>query len=127
MDTSTTRIRDELWERIERVLPKHPQSPHGGRDRLDDRWCLEGITWLLRSGARWRDMPRRFPSGTTCWRRLQEWESAGVWQEVWQSLLGELDSEGRLDLEETFGDAAFIPAKKGELWWEKPSAERGRN
>jgi transposase len=122
-----TRIADELWERIEPVLPEHARSPHGGRDRLDDRWCLEGILWILRSGARWRDMPKRFPSGTTCWRRLQEWEAAGVWQEVWQTLLGELDGEGCLDLEETFGDGTFVPAKKGELWSAKPSVDRARN
>ena len=120
-------ISDELWARIEPLLPKHARSPHGGRDRLDDRWCLEGIVWLLRSGARWQDVPKRFPSGTTCWRRLKEWEEAGVWEEVWQNMLGELDSQGRLDLEETFGDGTFIPAKKGERWLARQNAAKAAN
>ena len=94
------------------------------RDRLDDRWCLEGIVWLLRSGARWQDVPKRFPSGTTCWRRLKEWEEAGVWKKVWQNMLGELDGQGRLDLEETFGDGTFIPAKKGERWLARRNAAK---
>jgi transposase len=120
-------ITDELWARIEPMLPKHERSPHGGRDRLDDRWCLEGITWMLRSGARWQDVPKCFPSGSTCWRRLKEWEEAGVFEQVWQTLLGELDSQGRLDLDETFGDGTFIPAKKGELWSARQNVARAPN
>jgi len=69
-------------------------------------------------------MPKRFPSGTTCWRRLKEWEEAGVWERLWQTLLRDLDGEGHLDLEETFGDATFIPAKKGDLLSASPSAAK---
>jgi transposase len=120
-------IPDELWARIDAMLPRHEPSPHGGRSRLDDRWCLEGIVWMLHSGARWQDLPDCFPSPSTCWRRLKEWEETGVWEKVWQSMLGELDSQGRLDLEETFGDGTFIPAKKGDLWSARRSAARGLN
>lgn len=122
-----SKIPNELWERIEPLLPVHEPSPHGGRERFDDRFCLEGIVWVLRSGARWRDMPKHFPSGTTCWRRLKEWEAAGVWEAVWQMMLGELDEQHRLDLEETIGDGTFIPAKKGELWSARPSGAKVPN
>jgi transposase len=114
MSRKTARqLTDEQWRRIEPHLPKHPPSPKGGRPRASDRECLEGILWLLRSGARWRDIPIDLPSGCTCWRRLQEWASQGVLEHVHAILIEELDALGRLNLNELLGDATFIRAKKG--------------
>ena len=59
-------LTDEQWARISKHLPKHPAEPKGGRPRADDRAVMEGILWVLRSGARWRDMPDRYPSYATC-------------------------------------------------------------
>lgn len=106
-------VTDEQWERIAPHLPKHPPSSKGGRPRADDRECLEGLLWYLRSGARWRDMPVDLPSGCTCWRRLVEWSGDDVLLHLHAVLIEQLGEEGKLDLEELFADATFIRAKRG--------------
>lgn len=123
-------LSDKQWDRIKPLLPpERPRSRKGGRPRADDRACLEGILWILRSGARWKDLPRdgSFPSPSTCWRRLSDWELGGVWLRLWQALLEELDERGRLDWSECFADATFASAKKGVNASAKPSAARARS
>ena len=117
-------VTDAQWEKIKPFLPKRRPSARGGRPPVDDRACLEGILWVLRSGARWRDLPERYPSPSTCWRRLVVWEDAGVLVKVWHSFLDTLDEQGLLDWDEVFVDASFSPAKKGATESEKPNAER---
>jgi hypothetical protein len=92
-------LTDEQWERIAPYVPEHPRSPKGGRPPADDRECLEGILWLLRTGARWCDIPVDLPSE-------------------------ELDELGELDFDELLADATFIRAKKGAAMWEKPRPAR---
>ena len=106
-------LTDAQWERIAPLLPVHPPSPKGGRPRADDRECLEGLLWLLRTGARWQDIPVDLPSGSTCWRRLQEWSSEDVLEDIQAILIEELHELGRVDFEELLADAKFIRAKKG--------------
>jgi len=116
------------WEKIELHLPQPPpRNPKGGRKPVDNRDCLEGILWVLRSGARWQDMPERFPSPSTCWRRLQAWEASGLWLKIWRIFLGELDARGRIHWEETFADGSFAPAKKGGSASERPNAATVRS
>ena len=119
-------LTDEQWERIKQHLPPGPRSRKGGRPRADDRACLEGILWVLRSGARWKDLPkdRGFPSPATCWRRLARWERGGVWLRLWSAFLDELGEAGKLDWSECFADATFAPAKKGASASARPSAAR---
>src|SRR5262249_7265001 len=76
------RVPDRFWRELEPVLPKiERRFRYPGRKRHDDRACLEGILYVLRYGIPWRALPRLagLPSGQTCWRRLDEWERAGVW------------------------------------------------
>ena len=68
---------------------------------------------MLRTGARWQDLPREYGSDTTCHRRLQDWQREGVWERIRQVFLGELDEEGKLDWSKAFLDGTFVPAKKG--------------
>jgi transposase len=117
-------LTDEQWERIAPHLPEHVRSVKGGRPPADDRECLEGILWLLRTGSRWRDIPGDLPSGSTCWRRLQEWAGEGVLREIHAILIEQLDDLGALDFDELFGDATFIRVKKGAPMWEKPRPAR---
>jgi len=117
-------LTDEQWQRVAPHLPEHPPSPKGGRPRADDRECLEGILWLLRTGARWQDIPVDLPSGSTCWRRLQEWAIEEVFEEVQAILIEQLGELGKLDLEELFADATFIRAKKGVTTSAKPRLAR---
>lgn len=117
-------LTDEQWNIIEPLLPAPRRSPKGGRVPRANRLCFEGILWVLRSGARWKDLPERYPSPATCWRRLRDWEESGVWLKVWRALLAELDARQVLDWEECFTDASFSPAKKGAPQSERPNAER---
>lgn len=120
-------VTDEQWKKLEPLLPQYKASPKGGRRRRDNREIFEGIAWVLRSGARWKDLPERYPSPTTCWRRLQEWEEQGVWLKLWRKFLSELDEQSQLEWEETFADGSFAPAKKGGAAWARPNAERVRS
>lgn len=123
MSRHDSELTDEQWSKIEPLLPKIKRSKAGGRKPIEHRACFEGILWVLRSGARWKDLPRQYP----CWRRLDDWEEKGIWLSIWRTFLGELDEQGRLDWEETFADGSFAPAKKGALASEKPNAERVRS
>jgi transposase len=99
----------------------------GGRRRIDNRSVLEGILWVLRSGARWKDLPKRYPSPSTCWRRLAEWEDEGIWEEIWRTFLSELDAQGRISWEEVFADATFVPAKKGAPTSARPGGAKAQS
>lgn len=125
MSRKTKRVlTDKQWQRIAPHLPVHPPSPKGGRPREDDRECLEGLLWLLRTGARWQDIPVDLPSGSTCWRRLQEWSSEEVLEEIQAILIEDLLELGRIDFSELLADATFIRAKKGGWRSEKPRLAR---
>jgi len=117
-------ITDEQWKIIEPLLPEPKASPKGGPKPIANRPCFEGILWVLRSGARWKDLPERYPSPSTCWRRLRDWEAQGVWLKAWRALLAQIDARQALDWEECFTDASFSPAKKGATQLGKPSVER---
>jgi len=106
-------LEDSQWFLIADLFPDRPVSSKGGRPRVASRKCLEGILWVLTSGARWQDLPERYPSPATCWRRLQEWTSSGAFQEAWTRLLEVLEHFRELDWEELAGDGTFSPAKGG--------------
>lgn len=127
MARARVQLTEAQWARIEPLLPKFQRSRKGGRKPLENRRVLEGILWVLRSGARWKDLPDEFPSPSTCWRRLRDWEEQDVWLDVWRAFLAELDEKGQLNWAETFADGSFAPAKKGALASERPNAERVRS
>lgn len=106
-------LTDEQWLMIAELFAEELPSPKGGRPRVPPRPCLEGILWVLHSGARWKDLPLNFPSPATCWRRLKEWTESGVFAAAWKLLLGKLDRLRGMNWEEAIGDGAFCPAKKG--------------
>lgn len=125
MRRTRRRISDDLWNRIKPFLPEHPPQPKGGRPWADDRECLEGILWVLRTGAPWQDVPVDLPSGSSCWRRLYLWTSEGCLDQIQQRLVEDLDEMGNLDLSELIVDATFIRAKKGATTLAIPSVARG--
>src|ERR671910_2829417 len=82
--------------------------------RVPDRAALEGIAYVLRSGIPWRMVPEELGcSGVTCWRRLRDWQEAGVWHELRHLLLEKLRRLGLLDWSRASVDSASVPAKKG--------------
>ena len=117
-------VSDELWEIIEPLLPEEPpKKPEGGRPRVDDRAALTGIIFVLKSGIPWEMLPQEMGcgSGVTCWRRLREWQEAGVWERLHRALLDRLGEADRIDWERASLDSASVPAKKGA---EKPARIR---
>ena len=94
-------VTDELWEVIEPLLPEEPPKLKGDRPRIDDRAALTGILFVLRSGIPWEMLPQEMScgSGMTCWRRLKEWEEAGVWGQFHQTLLERLGEADQIDWE----------------------------
>ena len=112
MATATpTELTDKQWELIEPLLPKKAWT---GRPRAEDRKTLNGILWVLRTGARWADMPRKYGAPSTAHVRLQTWQREGVWESIWRTLLSNLDEKGQLDWQKAHLDGTFIAAKKGE-------------
>lgn len=109
----TPYLSDEQWLLIEDLFPHPPVAPQGGRPRVPPRPCLEGVLWVLHTGARWKDLPMQYPSPTTCWRRLREWTDAGVFLAAWRRLLRKLDRFKGINWEEAIGDGSFSRAKKG--------------
>jgi transposase len=125
MPRKTRRVlTDAQRRRIAPHLPQHPPSPKGGRPRAPDRECLEGLLWLLRTGARWQDIPIDLPSGSTCWRRLREWAGEEVLGNTQAVLVEELHDRGRVDFDELLADATFIRAKKGGRKSARPRSAR---
>lgn len=118
---SVFELSDEHWALIADLFPTPPIGPRGGRPQVESRSCFEGILWVLRSGARWKDLPENFPSSATCWRRLKAWTEAGIWEKACRRLLGKLDRQGRIDHEESFADGTFSSAKKGVNALARPS------
>ena len=126
--TRREELTDEQWEIVEPLIPKPPKREDGkGRPRREDRQILNGILWILRSGARWQDLPDRFPPYQTCHRRLQQWVRSGVFRRIVEVLAEDLRSRGKLDLSECFIDATFVIAKKGALASARPSGARVRS
>ena len=109
------RVSDELWQRVQPLVPVvERRFRHPGRKRIDDRRCLEGILYVLFSGLPWASVPADLGvSGITCWRRLEAWQRAGVWERLLEAVKGELDSRGVLEGERLLVDASIAPAKKG--------------
>lgn len=113
---ATALLDDELWKLIEPLLPvRKRRFHHSGRKRLDDRRTLAGILFVLRTGIAWQQLPQQlgYGSGMTCWRRLMEWQQAGVFQALHERLLAQLRAAGRLELSHAVCDSASLRALLG--------------
>lgn len=93
-------VSDEFWEQVEPVLPVvQRRTRYPGRKRIDDRACLEAIMYVLKTGCQWAMVPAQQTgcSGKTAWRRMDEWAQAGVWDDLHDRLLTELNTRGEID------------------------------
>ncbi len=118
-------LTDKIWNKIGHMIPEPEISEAGGRPPHSSRACLAGILFVLITGCQWQNLPKNYPSGSTCWRRFEEWTSYGLFEAIWSELLSELDALGKIDWKEAAADAWFARAKKGATAWEIPSAARG--
>lgn len=108
-------LSDLQWEMVRDFLPIPPVYPgKRGRPIQDTRLVLEGILWVLGSGARWKDLPHPpYPSYQTCHRYFQNWVACGAFQKIVRLLVRDAEAVGWINAFESFIDATFIPAKKG--------------
>jgi transposase len=109
-------VSDELWELVQPLLPrKERRFRYPGRKRLPDRQALQGILFVLHTGIAWTHLPQElgFGSGVTCWRRLDEWQRAGVWERLHAELLARLRAAGEIEWARAVVDSSQIQAKKG--------------
>ena len=127
---STPLLPDALWDLIQPLLPSLPHRPGGGRPRLPDRACLTGILFVLRSGIPWEMLPQELGcgSGMTCWRRLRDWQEAGIWGLIHFALLGWLARFGQIDWSRAVVDgssvrAVFGSCRRGLIPLTEPSQE----
>jgi transposase len=121
-------LTDEPWTIIQPLIPKPPCRADGrGRPWRDAREVLNGILWILRSGARWQDLPERFPPYHTCHRRFQQWVRDGTLRRILEALAADLRERGAFDLSECGIDGTCVVAKTGNQGWERPCGARVRS
>lgn len=107
-DMNRHALTNEQWARLEPLLP--PQKPKTGRPAQDHRLIVEGIRWILRTGAPWRDLPERFGPWSTVASRFYRWRKAGVWARVLTALQSAAAEAGELDWQEHFVDGTVVRA-----------------
>jgi transposase len=99
-------LTDQQWQRLEPLLP--PEKPWTGRPNEDHRQILNGILWIHRTGAPWRDLPRRYgPMGPVS-SRFDRWRKAGIWQRILSDLQAEAEQRGEIDWALHFVDATIV-------------------
>jgi transposase len=113
-------LTEKQWAVLAPLLPKpRVRTDRRGRPWRDPRDVLNGILWILRTGAPWKDLPERYPSYQTCHRRFQYWVESGTMQRVLEALARDLEARGQL-----FIDGTFAGAKKGAPSSGRPSGAR---
>jgi transposase len=93
----------------------------------DSREVVNGVLWILRTGAHWADLPERYPPLQTCHRRFQRWVRDGTLERVLEALAHDLKERGQLDLCECFIDGTFVAARNGGAAWDRPSGATARS
>jgi transposase len=109
-------LTDQQWAVLEPLIPTSPCQTNGrGRPWRNRRDILNGILWLLRTGAPWHDLlPERYPSyQKTCHRRFQHWTREGVLSRILDALTEDLEEQENLHLSECYIDGTFVMTKKG--------------
>ncbi len=101
-------LTNEQWEQLKPLLPS--QKPHTGRPAEDHRTILNGILWILRTGAPWRDLPERYGKWTTVYSRFYRWRNSGLWQRLLTELQAQGDQHGTVDWEIHFLDGSIVRA-----------------
>ncbi|BDI31596.1 DDE transposase [Capsulimonas corticalis] len=121
-------VSDELWELVAPLIPAPKPKKISGRPRVADRKALTGILFILRTGIPWEYLPQEMGcgSGMTCWRRLRDWNEAGVWQRLHLLMLDKLGIADQINWERASIDASLVPAKHGGSKTGKNPTDRGK-
>lgn len=102
-------ISDEAWDLAADLLT---EGRHRGRPRVDDRLMLDGVLWILRSGAAWRDMPEHFGPWSTVYQRFQDWRKRGAFDKMLKRLHLRLNEQGLTDLQTWMVDSTTVRATR---------------
>jgi transposase len=108
-------VSDTLWEALAPLIPPEPPKPKGGRPPVPPRKALGGILLVLRTGVGWQELTTEmgFDCGSTCWRRLADWQAAGVWERLHRVLLDRLGDADKIDWSRVSVDGSSVAAKRG--------------
>ena len=107
---------EQLWKIVEPMIPKRKRRfRYPGRKPISDRATLTGILFVLKTGIGWEHLPKEMDcgSGMTCWRRLRDWQKAGVWDKIHQTLLNKLRKADKIDFSRAIVDSASVRAVLG--------------
>ena len=121
------RMSDEMWERLQPLLPEYATSPRGGRPRADLRSVADAIFYRMRTGCQWQAIPPELAPGSTAHDYFQEWTQQGVFEQLWQVALEEYDDEIGLDWEWQSLDGAMTKAPLGGEHTGKNPTDRGKS
>lgn len=110
-------VSKELWKQLEPLIPSFVASPKGGRRKrtISDEAALNGILFVLHTGIPWEDLPRALEhdSDMTCWRRLRDWNTAGVWEQLHQAMLVRLREHDQIEWSRASIDGSSVPSPRG--------------
>ncbi len=116
------KLTSRQWEILKPLIPEPiTREDKRGRPWRENRETLEGILWVLKTGAPWAELPNKYPPYQTCHRRFQSWVKDGTLEHVLQALARDLEEQGKINVTECFIDGTFVPAKKGGFMLGKPS------
>lgn len=120
------KLTDEQWSFVETYIPaEEKKAKRRGRPFISPREILNGVLWVLKTGARWRDLPEKYPPNTTCHRRFKHGCEQGIMKKILFALAQHLKEINAIDLTETYIDASFVKAKKGAQKLGKPNVGKG--
>ena len=117
-------LTNEQWARLEPLLP--PRKPSTGRTNVDHRRIINGILWILRTGAPWEDLPERYGTRGTVSSRYYRWRKAGIWDRIFAALQAQADANGMLDWTIHFVDSTIVRAHQHAAGAKKGTQKRKR-
>ena len=103
-------LTDEQWERLRPLLP--PQKPKTGRPAKDHRTVINGMLWIMKTGAPWEDLPERYGSYKTVSSRFYRWRKAGIWDRILAEVQKDADTRGLVEWEIHFVDSSIVRAHR---------------
>ena len=119
------KLTEKQWQLVAPLFEPAPRNSKIGRPATPAKEVLNGVLWILKTGARWKDLPREYPPYQTCHRRFQQWVRDGTMEEALRVIAEDLRERGGIDLQEAFIDGSFSSAKKGVFALARRNAGKG--